>query len=53
MIATYIYKNNQYYCSNCRMRALNGVEPYCPFCGYEMSNYEEIMIEALKHLKDS
>jgi predicted amidophosphoribosyltransferase len=30
-----------WYCSNCRMRA-NVDETYCPFCGYEWSNWEEI-----------
>lgn len=37
-----------YYCSNCRMKiklAGGETECYCPFCGYEWSNWEEAQHE--------
>lgn len=52
MISYYIHKNNDYYCANCLMKAPT-VEPFCFFCGYEMSNFEEIAIQLYKDLTNS
>ena len=41
MIAKLIIKNRHYICSNCMMRQ-EGIPPYCKFCGYEFSNWEEL-----------
>lgn len=41
MVAKLKVKPDGYYCSNCMVRQLD-VLPYCCFCGYEFSNWEEI-----------
>lgn len=41
MVAKLKVKPDGYYCSNCMVRQFD-VLPYCCFCGYEFSNWEEI-----------
>jgi len=53
MIAKYLKKNGIYYCSNCMMRAQGELEPFCPFCGSEFTNYEDILIQEYKDLISS
>ena len=43
MIAKYIERNGNYVCSNCLMRAVKGLLPYCYNCNSEMTNWEELM----------
>jgi len=45
MIAKLIYKDDCYYCSECRMKQSKILEPYCFFCGSTFSNYEEELIK--------
>lgn len=33
-----------YYCSNCRIKQPADLKHICTFCGYEFSNYEDILI---------
>lgn len=53
MIAQYIKKNNYWYCSNCMMRVQGELEPFCHFCGCEMSNIEDVLIQEYKDLISS
>lgn len=46
MVANLIFKSDHYYCSNCMMRQ-SGILPRCAFCGYEFSNWENIMYEKI------
>lgn len=41
MVANLKLKSDGYYCSNCMVRQ-SDILPYCCFCGYEFSNWEEI-----------
>ena len=49
MIGYLMKKGNYYVCSNCRMRQ-KVIKPYCPFCEYEMSNYETVILQGYKDL---
>jgi len=42
-------KGNYYVCSNCRMRQ-KVIKPYCPFCEYELSNFETVILQGYKDL---
>jgi len=42
-----IYKNNSYFCDNCRMRQKQ-LKAYCCFCGEIFSNYEEICLKLIE-----
>ena len=46
MVAKLKVKPDGYYCSNCRVRQ-HGIPPYCCFCGYEFSNWEEVSYKAV------
>ena len=35
------------------MRAQGELEPFCPFCGSEFTNYEDILIQEYKDLISS
>ena len=41
MVSTLKSKSDGYYCSNCMVRQ-HELTPYCCFCGYEFSNWEEV-----------
>lgn len=45
MVAKLKKRNNEYYCSNCRI-VQRHLQYYCIFCGYEFSNYEEIIFRS-------
>lgn len=53
MISNLIEKNNQYYCSNCRMRQ-NDLKEHlsCTFCGYTFSNWAEVQIKIFKEQEE-
>lgn len=42
-MATMKKKNDKYYCTQCMM-SYNEPKVYCPFCGEEITNYEELII---------
>lgn len=44
MITILISKYGKYICGNCRMQQAK-LNPYCPFCNYSFSNYEELLFE--------
>lgn len=44
MTGKLIRKNNNYICSECRMRQHGDLMPFCYFCGTNFSNYEEILV---------
>lgn len=46
MIANLKFKSDGYYCSNCMMRQ-SGIPSHCYFCGYEFSNWEEIVCKKI------
>ena len=56
MIAKLYYKDGKYYCGNCYLKVIPKVEGditvFCPFCGYEFVNIEEIMIKIFKEREE-
>lgn len=48
MVAKLHFKNNTYYCGNCRIKIFpkwDGDLPvFCPFCGLEFYNIEEMLM---------
>ena len=44
MITILVSKYGEYFCGNCRMRQKE-LTPYCPFCDYSFSNYEELLLQ--------
>lgn len=53
MVAKLHYKNGEYYCGNCYLKtSAKEIPVYCPFCGYEFSNWEEIMIKRMEELEN-
>ncbi len=52
MIAKLIKKNEEYYCSECRMKQPTIIEPYCFFCAANFSNYEEELTKVFRESED-
>ena len=53
MIAKLIKKNEEYYCSECRMKQPTIIKPYCCFCEANFSNYEEELIKSIEEMENS
>ena len=51
MIAKLVKKNNDYICSECRMRQYD-IQSYCSFCKLPFSNYEEVMFDLVTVQED-
>lgn len=53
MTSKLIKRNDSYFCSECRMKQVYELQPWCIFCGNIFSNYESIVIEQIKEKEEN